>query len=144
MSNELSDANFGTISTVANRRLYSDLPLAFTIHPNTSDLTALRDIDAVKHSVKNLILTDFTERVFEPHIGSNVASLLFENADVFTSMAIKDEIIRVLKEYEPRVNGVVVDVVDQRDHNSYHVTIQFNVVFSDQRQEINFYLERTR
>jgi phage baseplate assembly protein W len=142
MGNSFSDSN--TTSLVSRRRSYADLPLSFAIHPNTKDLTALKDIDAVKQSVKNLVLTNFTERPFQPRVGSNVTRLLFENSDPYTQLAIKDEILRVLREYEPRVNGVTVEVIDQSDRNSYQINIQFNVIFSDRREETNFYLERTR
>lgn len=141
---KLSDYNQNGASNIAKRRLYADMPLAFTVHPNTQDLTSLSDLNAVKQSVKNLILTNFTERLFEPNIGSNITALLFEPADEFTALAIKDEVIRVLSEYEPRVNGVTVDVIDQSDINAYNVSIYFNVIFSNERQETNFYLERTR
>ena len=144
MGNNFSDNNTGRSTLTSRRRLYADLPLAFTIHPNTQDLTVLSDIDAVKQSVKNLILTNHSERPFQPRIGGNITALLFEPADHFTEIIIKDEIINVLEEYEPRVNGVTVEVIDESDINSYRVSIQFNVIFSDQRQETNFYLERIR
>ena len=144
MGNNFSDNNTGRSTLTSRRRLYADLPLAFNIHPNTQDLTVLSDLDAVKQSVKNLILTNFNERPFQPRIGSNITGLLFEPADAFTEMAIRDEVLKVLEEYEPRVNGVVVEVIDESDNNSYRVSIQFNVIFSDQREETNFYLERTR
>jgi len=144
MGNNFSDNNSSRSSIVSRRRLYADLPLSFKIHPNTQDLTTLSDVDAVKQSVKNLILTNFTERPFQPRVGSNITGLLFEPADPFTEIAIKDEVLRVLEEYEPRVNGVTVEVIDESDRNSYQITIQFNVIFSDLREEINFYLERTR
>lgn len=142
MGNNFSDSN--STSLVSRRRIYADLPLSFAIHPNTKDLTSLKDIDAVKQSVKNLVLTNFTERPFQPRLGSGVTRLLFENADPFTQMAIKDEILRVLEEHEPRVNGVTVNVIDESERNSYQINIQFNVIFSDLREETNFYLERTR
>ena len=142
MGNNFSDSS--SSSFVSRRRGYADLPLSFAIHPNTKDLTSLKDIDAVKQSVKNLVLTNFTERPFQPRLGSGVTGLLFENADPFTQMAIKDEILRVLEEYEPRVNGVAVNVIDESERNSYQINIQFNVIFSNLREETNFYLERTR
>lgn len=144
MGRSLSDYNNGRASRVSRRRLYSDLPLSFKPHPNTGDITSLSDLDAVKQAVKNLVVTNFTERLFEPHMGSNITGLLFEPADAFTKLSIKEEIIRVLKDHEPRVNAVSVDVIDESDRNSYSITIQFNVIFSDQREETNFYLERTR
>ena len=142
MGNKFSDAKKS--GNISRRRLYADLPLLFKPHPNTQDLTALNDIDAVKQSIKNLVLTRYTERLFEPQIGTGIAGLLFELADPFTEFAIRDEILRVITEYEPRVNNLEVEVLDQTDRNAYSVNIQFNVIFSDQREETNFYLERTR
>lgn len=144
MGNNFSDNNDARSLQVSQRRLYADLPLPFTIHPNTQDLTAFRDIDAVKQSVKNLVLTNYGERPFRPNIGCNATGYLFENADIFTIVSLQDEIYDVLANFEPRVRNVTVEVLDNSDANAYQVNIQFNVVFSDQRQETNFYLERTR
>jgi phage baseplate assembly protein W len=140
----LSDYNNSKSKNTSRSRLYSDISLAFPIHPNTQDLGALKDIDAVKNSVKNLVLTNFFERPFQPTIGSNITALLFEPADPFTQSAIRDEVYRVLREHESRVNGVSIEIVDNHDRNSYAVSIKFNVIFSNERQETNFYLERLR
>lgn len=143
MGKSLSDSNT-TRSNVSHRKIYSDLPLSLSIHPVTQDLTALNDIDAVKQSVKNLVVTNFTERLFAPQLGSNITGLLFEPADLYTALTIKDEVKRVLSEHEPRVNNVFVQVEDESDRNAYLISISFNVIFSDQRVDTNFYLERTR
>lgn len=143
MGKSLSDSNT-TRSNVSHRKIYSDLPLSLSIHPITQDLTALNDIDAVKQSVKNLVVTNFTERLFAPQLGSNITGLLFEPADLYTALTIKDEVKRVLSEHEPRVNNVFVQVEDESDRNAYLISISFNVIFSDQRVDTNFYLERTR
>lgn len=135
----------GTPDKVAVRNLYTDLPLFFTdIHPATNDLAVEKDLNAVKHAVKNLILTNFNERPFHPEIGSNVTALLFEPADNFTANAIKDEILYVLKKYEPRTNGHAVEVKDNSERNAFEITIGFNVIFSPKREEISFYLQRLR
>ena len=144
MGNNFSDNNTGRASVTSRRRLYADLPLAFSVHPNTQDVPSLKDLDAVKQSVRNLVLTGFTERPFQPRIGTGITSLLFDPADPFTEMAIKDEIVRVLEEYEPRANNIYVEVIDSSDQNAYQINIQFDGMISNQREEINFYLERTR
>jgi phage baseplate assembly protein W len=131
-------------SRAGRKRIYSDIPLNLTIHPNTKDLTVVKDIDAVKISVKNLVMTNFMERPFQPTLGSGVTGLLFENNDAFTKESIKDEIYRVLKEHESRANGVQVEVLDNSERNEYLINIKFNVIFSQIRQEIEFYLERIR
>lgn len=144
MANTLSDINPAP-NKVAQYKEYKDFPMNFTdIHPVKKDLSAVRDIYAVKHAIKNLILTSTNERLFHPEIGSNVTALLFEPGDVFTANAIKEEILYVLKKFEPRTNGHTVEVIDNSERNSYEVTIGFNVIFSPHREEINFYLQRLR
>ena len=142
MSNNFSDNV--TSSRAASKRIYSDIPMNLSIHPNTKDLTVVKDIDAVKVSVKNLVMTNFMERPFQPTLGSGVTGLLFENNDAFTKESIKDEIYRVIKEHESRANGVQVEVMDNSERNAYTINIKFNVIFSNQRQETEFYLERIR
>jgi len=143
MSKALSDINPAPGKVV--RSLYTDFPMFFTrVHPHTYDISTVKDQDAVKHAVKNLVLTNFNERPFHPEIGSNVTALLFEPADTFTANAIKDEILYVLKKYEPRTSGHTVEVTDNSERNSYEITIGFNVIFSRSREEINFYLQRLR
>jgi len=142
MGNNFSD-NVNN-SRAASKRTYADIPMNLSIHPNTKDLTVVKDIDAVKISVKNLVMTNFMERPFQPTLGTGVTGLLFENNDAFTKESIKDEIYRVLKEHESRANGVQVEVMDNSDRNEYIINIKFNVIFSQQRQETEFYLERTR
>ena len=144
MSIASSDYSTAKASNVAARRLYSDLDLGLPIHPVKKDIVPLTDIRAVKNAVKNLVLTNFNERPFHPEIGSNVTALLFEPADVFTANAIKEEILYVLKKYEPRTNGHTVEVTDNSERNAYEITIGFNVIFSPKREEINFYLQRLR
>ena len=144
MSRALSDKNPAP-NKVAHRVNYRDLPLFFKRpHKFTKDIPAEKDIYAVKHAVKNLILTNFHERPFHPEIGSNVTALLFEPADNFTARAIEKEILYVLKKYEPRTSNHTVEVTDNSERNAYEITIGFNVIFSPSREEINFYLQRLR
>ena len=144
MSIALSDINPAP-EKVAHKNVPQDFPLFFTrTHPGTEDLSSVKDLDAVKQSVKTLVLTNFNERPFHPEIGSNVTALLFEPADAFTANAIKEEIIYVLKKYEPRTNGHTVEVSDNSDRNAYEVTIGFNMIYSPNREEITFYLQRLR
>jgi phage baseplate assembly protein W len=141
---QLSDYNLGNSSNVAKSTLYSDLDLRFKKHPVLNDITPLKDIDAVKNSVKNLVLTNFYERPFHPEIGSNVTRLLFEPADVFTGIQLRDEIKRVIDDYEPRVNTVKVEVLDDSDANAYIISIGFNVIFATERISLTFNLQRLR
>lgn len=140
----LSDKNQSTLK-ISNENYYSDLSLYFSaVHPNLKDIPKTKDFEAVKQSVKNLILTNFGERPFQSNIGSGVTRYLFEPADTFTIVSMKEDIMKVLKDYEPRVNGVEVSISDDIDRNAFDITIKYNVIFSPNRQEINFALERLR
>lgn len=145
MSNLLSDYNSNnvTASNVARTNLYTDLDLSFNIHPILKDIVPISDLDAVRNSIKNLVLTSFYERPFHPEIGSTIAGLLFEPANLFTGLAIKNEIERVIQKFEPRVNQVTVQVIDESDNNAYLITVGFNVLY-DTKSEIQFYLNRLR
>jgi phage baseplate assembly protein W len=144
MSKAISD-KYGKSDRVSMRNLYKDFPMFFKdVHPTRKDISSIKDLEAVKHAVKNLVLTNFNERPFHPEIGSNVSALLFEPADNFTAMSIRDEIVYVLKNFEPRSTGHTVEVTNNSDRNAYEITIGFSVIFSPQRAEINFYLQRLR
>ena len=149
MSNGLSDFNptTGVASTLAgdSRSAYGDLDLQFLLHPVYRDVRPLKEIDAIKSSVRNLVLTNFGERPFQPSIGGNVTRYLFEPANRFVIQEIQDEITAVIQRHEPRVNAVSTRVFDDVDENRLAVSIQFNIGAAfDQSAEINFYLERLR
>lgn len=129
---------------VAKKRQYSDLDLRFLRHPVKKDLIPISDLDAVKQSVKNLILTNFYERPFQPEIGSNIRRLLFEPVDSFTALALKKAIVDVLHLHEPRVDNIVVQIYDYADKNMYAVTIGFQIVSLNTLGEVSFNLERLR
>jgi phage baseplate assembly protein W len=140
-----SDFNPLRPRTVAAVQTYSDLDLRDPfINPLTNDVAPLTDIEAVKNSIRNLVLTNFYEAPFDPFRGSNIRGLLFENADPYTTIAINKEITRVIIEHEPRVNVTSVTVIDQSDINSYSITINFNVIALNSQASLNFYLERLR
>lgn len=147
MSKILSDYNKGgeIPSTVARTTLYSDLSLTFEINPITNDVSPLTDIDAIKNSVKNLVLTNFHERPFNPKLGSGLRALLFEPANMFTSMEIKNAIEKVINNYEPRVSNIDVQVFDNSDENTYEISISFSAsLLTSQRVALSFFLQRLR
>ena len=140
----LSDASVVTAKIVARKSLYSDVDLNFKPHPNTGDVTTLRDIDAVKQSVRNLILTSPGERAFNPYMGSGVRALLFEPVDSFTAISLQKAIELTLSNYEPRIEVQLVEVDPQPDKNRYGITISFRIVTSLDTDNVTFYLERIR
>ena len=130
-------------STVARKKGYSDLDLKLTRHKIRKDIIPLRDDQAVKNAVKNLILTNFFERPFQPNVGPNLRGLLFEPADVITELALEDNIKRVLKR-ETRIDVSFVEVIDLSDRNAYRITVKFNIKQLDQSAEVEIVLRRLR
>lgn len=124
--------------------LYSDFDLSFLKHPNTKDVTILKDIDAVKQSVKNLILTAKGERPFQPLLGSDIRKLLFEPVDDFTAFDIKEQVQNTLQNFEPRVRVLNIDVVSEPDNNRFRLSIEFQMITNLETGTASFYLERIR
>jgi len=133
----------GNNSNVSRKKGYSDLDLKLTKHPFRKDITPLRDDAAVKNAVKNLILTNFFERPFQPDLGSNLRALLFEPADSITELAMEDNIKKVLIK-EPRIKVYGVSVVDKPNDNSYTVTIKFKIKQIDLQTQVSVVLRRLR
>lgn len=129
---------------ITKSREYRDLDLNFNIHPIRKDINKHVSEMAVINSVKNLVLTNFYEKPFQPNFGSNVRGLLFENVDIVTASAIERAIEQVITNYEPRVNLVSVQVAPYFDENAFTVTMTFFIVNISQEITITFQLERTR
>ena len=126
-------------------RTYKDISLSFDPHPITKDLPVIKNADAIRRSVRNLVQTIPGERFFNPLLGSSVYESLFDLADFGTSSLIESEIITTLENFEPRVENVRVRVDPRYDQNNFDVTIYFDVVGQElPSQEFSFILEATR
>lgn len=121
---------------------YSDLDGKLIPHPLTGDITNKKDIESVINSVKNLISANYYERPFSPYMGGNIVSQLFEGMNFVTTLAIQDQIKRVLEEHEPRVANVRAIVNAQE--NGYYIQIFFEVISLSQEVEVNFYFKSIR
>tara|TARA_Y100001972_G_scaffold116074_1_gene153512 strand:- start:3358 stop:3801 length:444 start_codon:yes stop_codon:yes gene_type:complete len=133
-----------SIATVDKSGLFADLPLDFIAHPNTKDIRPITDIQAIRQAVKILVLSNFSDRPFHPELGANVTRYLFENADQFTAMGIRDEILRIIERREPRVNNPKVEVQLDQEFNRLLVTIVFQIRNTNINTEVSFYLDRIR
>ncbi len=126
-------------------RSFKDISLSFEPHPVTKDLPVLINERAIARSVRNLVETIPTERPFNPFLGSNVRSSLFEFVDYATAIDIKDQIETTIKNWEPRVANLVVNVDPQPDNNAFDCTVIFDIVGLDiPTQQFTFLLEATR
>lgn len=127
-----------------NTRIFSDLDLNFTAHPVTKDIVRRFDENAVKSSLKNLILTANYERPFHSEIGSPVRALLFEPASPLVIASMKKAIWDMVNNFEPRVVLLNVDVNYAPDGNELRVTIEFTIVNTERPLTLDLVLERTR
>lgn len=123
---------------------YSDLDLDFLKHPTTKDVVRKTGPEAIKRSVRNLILTNFYEKPFRPAIGSNVIKLLFENMTPLTSNFIRDAVFEVVRNYEPRVELLDVQVKMDYDNNGYNLKLDFVVLNKNEPLTTTIFLERIR
>ena len=138
-------ASLGTKSRIVSRKKgYSDLDLRLKVHPTFGDIIPLKDIDAVKQSVKNLVLTSKGDRPFQPWLGSGLRDLLFEPADNITMVGIKQEIQEVILKYEPRTKINSISIDHREELNSYYVTLNLTIVNLEESVDVDFYLERVR
>lgn len=131
-------------TTTARKYVHTDLDLNFVPNPMTGDINPVKDIEAIKNSVKNLISTNFQERPFQPEIGSGVRGLLFELADPITMHDIEMAITRTIENFEPRVILQNVEVSDDVDNNAYNVSITFQILATEQIGTATIILERLR
>ena len=114
--------------TKETNRIYSDLDLSFGAHPITGDVVKKYDVNAVKQSLKVMILTQYYERPFQPKLGSPVYGMLFDNVDQITANSLKLRIELLINKFEPRVRSQQVDVVPLYDENAFEITMYFYVI----------------
>ena len=111
-----------------NSRQWKDLDLFFQMKPEGKDVNKVTDVQAVKRSVRNLVLMNHYEKPFHPEIGSNIRATLFENISPVTAALLTRQIETVIRTYEPRVELHRVDSIPDYDRNSYDVRIEFFIV----------------
>ena len=109
-------------------RAFKDINLSFKRHPVTNDLVTIRDEDAIKRSVRNIIFTILGEKPFEPNFGSVINDALFDLDTNLNDIRIQDEITSSLKEYEPRIANIIVNVTVAPDTNEMNCTVQYDIV----------------
>jgi len=109
-------------------RAFKDINLSFKRHPVTNDVVTIRDEDAIKRSVKNIVFTILGEKPFEPEFGSVINNSLFELNTSLNEMRISDEIKQSLINYEPRIQSVKVTTSIYPDSNELNCTVQYDIV----------------
>jgi hypothetical protein len=126
-------------------RAFKDISLSFEPHPITKDLQVLKNENAIRRSVRNIVETIPTERFFQPLLGSDVRSSLFDFVDYGTASVIQGQIEIALDNFEPRIDNVRVQIDPFPDRNAFNATVVFDIVGQEfPTQEFSFLLEATR
>ena len=126
-------------------RAFKDISLSFIPHPVTKDLPILANERAIVRSVRNLVETIPTERFFDSNLGTNIRDMLFDNFTGSSVMIIEDMVRTTVRNYEPRVGDIGVEVDARPDSNTMEVKVLFEIVGIEAPvQSFSFILEPTR
>ena len=124
---------------------FKDISLSFTPHPVTKDLPILANERAIIRSVRNLVETIPTERFFNSNLGSSIRDMLFDNFSGSSVMIIEDMVRTTVRNYEPRVGDIGVEVNASEDTNTVRVKVLFDIIGLEAPvQSFDFILEPTR
>jgi len=108
-------------------KAFKDINLSFKRHPVTNDVVAIRNEDAIKRSVKNIIFTILGEKPFDPTFGSVMNDSLFELSTGLNEMRVSDEIRSSLNRFEPRISNVIATARVYPDSNEMNCTVQYDI-----------------
>lgn len=125
-------------------KIYSDIDFTFTKKPVTADVALSYDTQAVIRSIRNLLSTKNYDRPFNPDLGSNMDSILFENFSPLTALDLEKEISDMIRNYEPRATLQNVTVNAQEDKNAYNVSLTFFIENATLPTTVTLLLERNR
>ncbi len=131
------------LNPILKEVVFSDVNVTFTPHPVTGKLPVLKNADAVKRAVRNLILTNFGERQYDPLYGGNIRAMLFENADdPLLQDQLKRQIEGEVKNYEKMVTVTDLKCKADYDNNAVDVTLEYKIIGIPVTETIQFVLQR--
>ena len=129
-------------SIVSNKESFSHLDLTFTAHPVTGDIVTKKDANAIRQSIKNILLTNHYERPFKPNFGADLRGMIFEANDPIIGQRIKERIVEEIKILEPRVGRATIKVI--QNDNTVDVSVAYTISGSSSVQEVEFTISRVR
>lgn len=128
-------------------QIFKDISVTFNEHPNTKDLLVVKEQQAVKIAMQNLVMTSMGERPFQSLLGSNIKKSLFDLLDFGTAATIQSDLYLLFARYEPRVKIIDILVTPEFDANAYSVRIEFEIIGREAPNSVlttEFILERTK
>ena len=139
----LNDYSKPSTKVDAIKNEYTDLDLLFIANPISGDVTTKKDADAVKRSVKNILMTNHYERPFKPNFGANLRSRLFELDEIGGRKNLEKDIITTLSIMEPRIGNIRVQIADL-DNNNLDVRVAYIVKNGLRQSQVDFKVSRVR
>ena len=129
----------------ARTKPYSDFDFPFKKHQVTKDVPIKRDVEAVKQSVRNILLTRRGEKFFDPDFGGSLTEFLFENFDPIVEAEMNQRIVNTLRNYEPRVKVLNIEIEDLSERNALHLRLEVQILSPENlTTDIEFIIERLR
>lgn len=128
----------------ASQIFYSDFNNSFGKNTSSGSLNRITNEDSVKQSLKNIILTNYGERLYQSTIGGNINLFLFQNIDNFTAGDMEQEITLTIRNHEPRVGDLAVNVIPYPERNEYKIIIEFVVINSKTTSSLDLTLKKVR
>lgn len=125
-------------------KFYSDLDLRMIQHPIKKDITLLEDDEAVKMSIKNIVLTNKKEKRFQSNFGGNMRNYLFEDIDFILQESIKDDLIDLITRYESRITELKIKNMTSPDDNTLSFTIQYKILNYPQPFTLDMVINKVR
>jgi len=128
--------------TYANE--YQDLDFDFTANPITGDVAKVKNVTSVKRGINNILLTENSERLFQPEVGSGLKNLLFEPMTNLTAQLLEDEVRSAIDAWEDRAQVININVIPEEEYNRYRVAVVFRLMTDTTEQQTEVLLSRER
>lgn len=138
------DGNLETRPIVTSRIVpNSDIDLTFEKKPS-GDIFKKTDAAAVKQAVKNLLLTNHGVKPFQPFYGGDLNRFIFQLSSEFDEVEIEERVMSAINNHEPRAAVRTVEANIDDDNNSVEVTVNFQVISTQENVELRVSLTRLR
>lgn len=126
------------------KRNYRDLNFDFSANPVTGDVATVKDAVSVKRGIRNVLLTENYERLFNPEFGSGVKNILFEPMTPITAQRLEDEVASAINAWEQRAEIININVISEDEYNRYRVSVKFRINNSIETEQVDVFLSRER
>ena len=132
------------MAQIAIPATYKDLDFSFKQNPNTNDVGIKKNNAAVIQSCLNILRTNHGERPFDYNFGANLRAYLFENMTNITAANMSTNIHVALRNYEPRIEVLNVNIQATASENDVFITVTGRVISSNEIIDIATTIERLR